>query len=781
MAKRIAADLAILAGLSIVGSLSNAGLAAVPDRIQPAVRPFDLRLVRLLDGPCKDALEANRKYLHDLDADRLLHAFRLNAKLDAPGQPLGGWEKPDCEVRGHFVGHYLSACALMCRATGDEKLKAKTGSMVTELAKCQKALGGGYLSAFPASFFDRWEAMQQVWAPYYTIHKIMAGLYDQYTLCGNQQALDVLKDMASWFKKRTDRFSHADMDRMMDRNEEGGMAEVLWDLYSVTGDPDHRTLAERFDERPFLDRLARGEDCLAGRHGNTHIPLAVGAARKYELTGEARCRYMAEYFWDRVVNTRSFATGGSTNGEIWGPPYTLAGTLSNTNHETCKTYNMLRLTRHLFQWTADPVYADFYERAFLNGILGTQEPRTGMLEYYVPQATGFKRVYGTPTDTFWCCYGTGIETFAKLADSIYFHDDNSLYVNLFIPSELNWPEKRLRITQTTAFPQASRTRLVIHADKPTAFALKLRAPWWISDKAYAGLNGTALTVEAMPSSFLTVHREWKDGDVIEITLPMRLHTWPMPDDSNLVAFMYGPVVLAGLIDPNEPDEPIHSANAVEPQPEIERLPRYYFLADSPHDVSWLKPVEGKPLTFRTTGQPFDITFVPFHRIIGRRYGLHWPVLPAGSDRHLGMERQNRDQQARLQRLVDEVRPGNEQSEKLHGLKMKDSAAGSHMGKQWRHAGPGGWWSWELKVVSDTPLVLSCTYWGNDVPPRTFDILVDGQKLATQSLNRNKPGEFFNVEYPLPPESIRGKEKITVRFQPHDGNTAGGVFGCAILR
>lgn len=771
-----------LCRLGVLGALvSAAGAApAVPDKVKRHVQAFGLDQVQLLDGPCKTALETNRRYLLSLPTDDLLYTFRKNAGLDAPGNPLDGWEKPDCEVRGHFVAHYLSACALLYANTRDEVIKARGTLLVAELAKCQQALGGEYLSAFPPSFFDRWEAMQPVWAPYYMIHKIMAGMYDQYALCGNAQALDVLKRMAAYFKKRTDRFSAADMDRMMDRNEEGGMAEVLWNLYSVTGDPEHRALAEKFEERLFLNRLAAGEDCLAGRHGNTHIPLVIGAARRYELTGESRYRYMATFFWNRVVNTRSFATGGSTNAEFWGPPYQLAGTLSNINHETCKTYNMLRLSRQLFQWTGDAAYADFHERAFFNGILGTQEPESGMLEYYVPQATGYRRVYGTPRGAFWCCYGTGIETFAKICDSIYYHDERDVWVNLYIPSVLRWTDRGIRIEQTTQFPEEPRTRFVVHAQRPTKFALMLHVPGWVAAGCKVLVNGQRFDVPAQPSSFARVEREWKEGDEVIVELPMELRTWPMPDDPNLVAFVYGPIVLAGLIDGDEPGRPVHSGNPAEPQSDVERIRKYCFFADSPSDTSFLRATPGKPLTFRTEGQPVAMTFVPFYRVIGQRYGLYWPVIPAGSDRQVRIDRQNREQEEWQARLIDEVRPGHEASEKSHNLKTEKSAVGHHMGRGWRHA-TDGWWSWELKVLPDTPTVLACTYWGDDVPPRDFDILVDGRKIATQALDRNRPGEFFQVEYPLPPDLLQGKDKVTVEFRAHTGNTAGGVLGCATLR
>ena len=720
--------------------------------------PFDLKHVRLLDGPCKVAQEANRRYLHELDPDRLLHSFRQNAGLEAPGQPLGGWEAPTVEVRGHFVGHYLSACALMYASTGDEALKARADAMVAEFAGCQQALGGGYLAAFPESFWDRLESMQNPpWAPYYTIHKIMAGLFDCYRLCGNDQALDVLKGMAGYFRRRMDRLSIWEIDRLLSV-EFGGMSEVLHNLYSVTGDPDHLALAHRFDRAVFLGPLALEHDDLSRIHANTHIPEICGAARRYELTGDERYGTAVRYFWDRVVTTRSYATGGSNQGEHWPDPNKLARTLGQDNQESCTTYNMLKVTRYLIRWTADPRYADFYERAYFNGILGTQNPETGMLAYFTPLATGFTKAFGTPYDSFWCCYGTGIESFSKLGDSIYFHDTDGVYVNLFIASTVEWPEKVLRLEQRTGFPEQPSTTLVFHTERPVTLDLHIRAPEWATRGVRVRVNGEPADVDAKPGSYMSVRRGWRDGDSVEVEMPMSLHGHPMPDDPELVAIMYGPLVLAGLTDENR-----------------------HFLADANDIGSWIKPVEGQPLTFRTQGQPTDITFIPLNRVIAERYGVYWVVTKEGSPRHKELLAQEEARRRREARTVDRVVPGDAALEEAHNLQGERTMSGTHAARAWRHATDGGWWSWDLKVLPDAPMTLVCTYWGSDVPPRTFDIMVDAQTIATKSLDRDKPGEFFEVEYPVPVELTRGKETVTVRFQAHAGNLAGGVFGCATLR
>ena len=750
-------------GISTFVAILGVGLmAGVPAQAREAapmlVKPFELQQVRLLDGPCKVAQEANRRYLHELDADRLLHAFRANAGLPAPGTPLGGWEAPSCEVRGHFVGHYLSACALMYASTGDEALKAKADHMVAEMAKCQAALGGEYLAAYPEKFWDRLESMQgPPWAPYYTIHKIMAGLFDMHSLCGNAQALDVLKGMAAYFKKRIDKLPIYQWDQILGV-EFGGMAEVLYNLYSVTENADHLVLAHAFDKAAFLGPLALEHDNLSRIHANTHIPEIVGAARRYELLGDARYRKAVEFFWDRVVNTRTYATGGTSNNEHWPDPNQMAKTIGTQNQESCTSYNMLRVTRHLFGWTADPRYADFYERTYFNSILGTQHPQTGMIIYFTPLAPGNVKTFGTPNDSFWCCYGTGVESFAKLGDSIYFHDDAGVYVNLFVASDLDWKEHGVRITQETRFPEEEGATFLIRAARPAKFALNIHVPYWAAHGVKAAVNGKSINAGVKPASYLSIRRSWRDGDKVEVQMPMALHVQPMPDDPNLVAVMYGPLVLAGLSDQKR-----------------------YFLGDPSQPAAWLHKVEGKPLAFRTKGQPVDIDFVPLNRVIDEHYGVYWEFVREGSPRHKELLAEEEARQRLEARVVDRVAPSDDAVEKAHKFQGEKTQSGPYGGKHWRHATPGGWWSWDLKVLPDAPMTLRCTYWGSDVPPRTFDVLIDGKVIATQSLNQDRPGEFFDIDYAVPPEATRGKETVTVKFVPQGNSTAGGVFECLVLK
>ncbi len=598
------------------------------DVIEYKVQPFSLKQIRLLDGPFKDAMELDRKYLHDLSSDRLLHTFRLNAGLPSSAQPLGGWESPNGELRGHTMGHYLSACALMYCSTGDEELKAKADAIVAELAKCQEAIGEtGYLSAYPETWFDRVEAGRQVWAPYYSLHKIYAGLLDMYTLCGNEQALEIVEKMAAWNKGRVDKLDEAQMQRMLNGNEQGGMNDAFANLYAITGKDVYLQMSRRFNQKSYVEPLLRSEDNLTGQHANSFIPNIIGTARQYEVTGDANDRKIAEFFWSQVVNHRSYCTGGTSNDEHWRfEPDQMANQLGDCTQETCCTYNMLKLTRHLFSWEPDVKYADYYERDLYNSILSTQNPEDGMMMYFVPLATGRWKMYNTPDTCFWCCTGSGMENHAKYGDSIYFHNDNTLYVNLFIPSELDWSQQNVRVIQETDFPEKDSTTLTVQTKKAKELDIRIRIPYWATQGAIIKMNGEPLDVTSKPGSYLSVNRKWENGDKIEITLPMSLHKISLPGDDSQVAMMYGPLVLAGQLG----SEGLTSQNVHTAQNwyrfrenQTGKVAPLNVTSDNIND--WIKPVDGKPLTFKTIGQPNEITLVPFHKIFMQKYVVYWKV------------------------------------------------------------------------------------------------------------------------------------------------------------
>lgn len=592
------------------------------DSISWKVQPFPLRQVRLRPGLFLDAAERNRQYMLQITPDRLLHMFRITAGLPSEAQPLGGWEQPVNELRGHFVGHYLSACALNC-AAGNGAFGEIGNLLVTDLARCQKALGNGYLSAFPEEFFDRLRADQRVWAPFYTLHKIMAGLLDMYLLCGNAQALEVLQGMVAWVRRWTQPLGEAQMARVLER-EYGGMNEILYNFYNVTGKEEDLALAHRFDHERIFAPLADSRDELKGLHANTNIPKIIGAARRYKLTGEQRYRDIAEYFWREVTENRAYCTGGTSNGEEWDTdPGKLAGALSGYTQECCCTYNMLKLTRHVFEWTADPRCADYYERALFNGILGTQHPADGMTLYYVPLASGYWKLFGLPFDAFWCCTGTGLESFSKLGDSIYFHDDDGIFVNLFIASEVDWPEKGVRIEQATAFPESDSTTITIRCKRPVLMRLRLRVPYWATNGGSAKLNGKQLEGFAEPGGYFSIHRTWSDGDSLEMTLPMGLHAHPMPDDPSVQAFLYGPLVLVGRLGSQGLDPATLRAEPTKPRtvPEYKAEPvaAPELKATSGNPADWIHAHPGHPLEFQTEG----MQLVPFYKLFDERYAVYW--------------------------------------------------------------------------------------------------------------------------------------------------------------
>src|SRR5213080_688115 len=534
--------------LGLTSAASTPAAPRVPDTVALQAQPFALEDVRLLDGPFKQAMQLDQQYLLGLDPDRLLHSFRVTAGLPSTAKPLGGWEAPDVELRGHAVGHYLSALALMYAASGDARFKTRAGLMVAELAKVQdaeaKRFHPGYLSAFPEEFFDRVEARQKVWAPYYTIHKIMAGLLDVHQLCDNRRALDVVTKMADWVKFRVDRLT-VDQIRGALGTEFGGMNDVLANIYAATGNPEYLRIARKFEHKAIFDPLLRHEDPLNGLHANTQFPKIIGAAREYELTGEARYRDIATFFWDRVVHHRSYVIGGNSDGEAFFPEEQFSKHLGASSAETCNTYNMLKLTRHIFEWSPTAEAMDYYERGLFNHILPSQDPETGMVIYYCPLRPGAWKSYSTPNDSFWCCVGTGMENHTKYVDTIYFHDDRTLLVNLFIPSELTWTEKGVVVRQETRFPEEDTTHLTVTATEPTRLALKVRYPSWAASGMMVSINGKPETIAAARGSYVTIERQWKTGDRVDVRLPMSLHTEAMPDDPNMIAVLYGPIVLAG--------------------------------------------------------------------------------------------------------------------------------------------------------------------------------------------------------------------------------------------
>jgi DUF1680 family protein len=594
--------------------------------------PFALEDVRIFDPDLLRMREQTLQYMLALDSDRLLHNFRVNANLPSSAEPLYNRESPTNGWRGHYVGHFLSASGQMYAATGDARIKAKADAMVAELAKCQKQLGDeGYLSAFPESCFDDLEQGRPAAVLWYAVHKIMAGMLDMYEHCHNTQALQVLEGMAAWTDWRTGRLPEEQMQRTL-QTEFGGMNEVLANLSAVTGNPRYLTVAKRFDHHAVMDPAAEGQDTLTGLHANTQVPKFIGAAREFELTGDPYYRNAAQNFWQEVALHRSYVTGGNSVGERFKtPPDVLVPALTDQTQETCNTYNMLKLTSHLFAWKAEPQYSDYYERAFLNHILATPNPAQGSPLYYLGMQPGQWKVHFVPFEGFFCCCGTGLENFSKLGESFYFYNERALWVNLFFASEVNWKGKGVVLRQETHFPEETGTRLIIQTKSPTEFSLNVRIPYW-SDGATLSINGKPFRPKEKltPSSYAKIDRTWKNGDRMEVKLPMRLHLQTIPDDPQMAAILYGPMVLAGELgaqdlDPQHiysEDKILHGGFSAITVPE---------LAGDPKALDkWVQAAGPKPLTFRTvgTGRPEDVTLSPFYRLFDQRYCVYWRFRPA---------------------------------------------------------------------------------------------------------------------------------------------------------
>ena len=588
--------------------------------------PFSMPQVRLLDGICKQQAEINQSYLDSLKTDRLLHSFRLTAGLTSNATPYGGWEKPDCELRGHFNGgHYLSAVALAYSGAGNETLRKSGDTMVAELARCQKANGDGYLSAFPRTEFETLKSLGKVWAPFYTLHKIMAGMVDMYIHTGNEQALACAEGMATWVGAYFRGVPDEQRQRML-RTEYGGMNEVLANLYGLTGKQQYLDTAHLFEQPAFLDPLAGHRDELKGLHANTHVPKIIGAARMYELTGERRYREIALYFLDEVLTQRSYAIGNTSVGESWrSDPGDLKGSLQYHDAECCVAYNLMKLQRHAFAWTGDARWMDAYERSLWNCRLGTQNPQ-GLKQYFFPLAAGYWRYYNSAENSFWCCTGTGAEEFAKFNDSIYFHDGDGIWVNHFIASELTWKAGGVTLRQETAFPAQPGTTLRVSMAKPRHWTMCIRIPAWTAEGGSVKVNGQTQEAFARPGSYLTLTRLWHDGDKVELTLPMRLYTEGLlGDENNLRAALYGPMVLAANLGQGPgADDPLRiggydtgpSAQALPPPAEAPRS------EGSPDTADWVKVVSAKDLTFRS-GTKDSLEVKPMYRITGQKYAVYW--------------------------------------------------------------------------------------------------------------------------------------------------------------
>jgi hypothetical protein len=744
-----------------------------------SAEPFPLSEVRLLPGPYQHANVKCADYLLKVDPDRLLHSFRAHSGLKPKAPIYGGWE--DSGLAGHSLGHYLTACAQQYAVTRDERFKAKVEYIVSELAACQASRPDGYIAAMPDG--DRvWAEVKKgeirthgfdlngLWSPWYTHHKVLAGLVDAYELTGDAQALQVARKFADWAYEETKALTDDQWQRML-VCEYGGMNDVLAELYSLTKDERYLELSRKFYDHRVLDPLAESRDDLPGKHSNTQIPKVIGLARLYELTGDERDRAIAKFFWETVVGHHSYAIGGNSDHEYFGPPDRLNDALSTNTCETCNTYNMLKLTRHLFEWEPRVEYADFYERAHLNDILASQNPETGMMTYFVPLVSGAHRDYSDPYDTWTCCHGTGMENHTKHADSVFFHTGASkLYVNQFIPTELSWHETGIKLKLDTNYPADGKVGLGFEQAGGKPLTLMLRHPGWAKGEMVVKLNGHVVARSADAGAYVPVEHRWKTGDHLEFVVPMALRTEPMPDNPKRIALLYGPVVLAADL------------GAVEgPRPRTPVL----VTGERPID-HWLARVPGTGIEFKAEGigRPApNLTFKPFYELYDSRYAVYFDEFSEEQwDRaeaeYRAEEARQRDLEART---VDFARIGEMQPERDHNLKSESNDVRDANGRGFRTPLNGGWFELELKVDPAAPCDLVMTYWGNERFSPSFEILVDGQKLVTETLPDKKPNQFFDETHAIPAEWTKGKSKITVRVRAEPGKPAGSVAGARSVK
>ncbi|HLP37253.1 glycoside hydrolase family 127 protein [Lacibacter sp.] len=750
-------------------------------KVQPVVPikafAFPLSNVKLLQSPFAKAMQLDSAYLISLSADRLLYRFYENAGLPVKDSVYGGWEI--LGLSGHTLGHYLSAASMMYVSTGNVEFKKRVDYIVAELERCQLARKTGYIGAIPnedsifgkvakgeikSSGFD----LNGGWSPWYTVHKVMAGLCDAYLYCNSNKALKLVTGMADWTYNTVNHLPDSTRLKMLNC-EYGGMNDVLANIYSFTGNKKYLDLSYKFYDDFVMGKLAQRIDPLPGKHSNTNVPKAIGSARQYELAGNKSDQTIATFFWETMVHNHSYVIGGNSNYEYCGEAGKLNERLSDNTCETCNTYNMLKLTRHLFAWQPSAQLMDYYERALYNHILASQNPENGMMTYFVPLRMGTKKQFSDQFNTFTCCVGSGIENHAKYAEQIYSYDGkNNLYVNLFIPSVLNWKEKNIRITQTNYIPESKQVKLIVGSATSASFTLKIRKPSWSNPSSVIKVNNIPVKTETDAAGYLTTTRVWKNGDVVSVDLDMNLYTEAMPDNPNRIAFKYGPLVLAGLLGKEKPD-PVIGVPVL--------------LTSNRNVNDWMRSTSSLQFQMKNVGKPFDVKLIPFYQTYDQYYSVYWDYFTP--DEFAKLQADYEAEKKRIQeienRTIDHFRVGEMQPERDHNLKATErSYVSDAMDRMGREARSNNYFEFDMKVDESTNNSLLLTYIGDD-KDRVFDILVDGVKLVTVEWKGGKTGKFYDIEYKLPASMVNGKTKITVKIDANHGKTAGRIFDVRTIK
>ncbi len=743
------------------------------------VAPFNIEDVRLLESPFKHAEDLDLQYMLELKADRLLAPFLREAGLPQKAESYTNWENTGLD--GHIGGHYLSALSLMYAATGDTRIKERLDYMISELKKCQDANANGYIGGVPGgkAIWDEVAvgkidaggfSLNGKWVPLYNIHKTYAGLRDAYLYAHNQEAKEMLIKMTDWAIKLVSQLSEDQIQDML-RSEHGGLNETFADVAAITGDKKYLNLAHQFSQQIILAPLLLHEDKLTGMHANTQIPKVLGFKRIADVEGNQSWNDAARFFWDTVIENRSVAIGGNSVGEHFNPTNDFSRMIKSIEGpETCNTYNMLRLSKMLYQTSLDKKYIDYYEKALYNHILSTENPDHGGFVYFTQMRPGHYRVYSQPQTSFWCCVGSGLENHAKYGEMIYSHNTNELYVNLFIPSVLSWKEKNIEIIQENSFPDDSKTSLTIKASKTSAFTLKVRYPQWVKEgELTVTINDKPETVTTDTNGYVSINRKWKNGDKVVVDMPMHLHVEQLPDKSNYYAFFYGPIVLAAKtgtenMDGLFADDSRGGHIAHGQQIPLKDMPIVVSSADEL--TSRLQPIEGKPLTFKISGlypekYSDGLELIPFFRLHESRYILYWPQATQSAAIAISKKIEQEEQERiKLDAItIDKVICGEQQPESDHFIKFEESNTGFIEDTHWREA--KAWFSYKLKNNLENTKYLYIKYLNRD-NSRVLDIQINNQTILSKDMD-GKDGEKIIEERIAIPSELANNSTLEVKF------------------
>ncbi len=761
---------------------------------------FNLNQVELLDGPFKHAMDLNVKVLLEYDTDRLLAPFLHEAGLPKKAEYFPNWAGLD----GHVGGHYVSALAIHYAATGNKECYDRLVYMIDELERCQIANGDGYIGGVPNSK-QLWGNLKKgdfglfrgAWVPWYNVHKMYAGLRDAWQYAGIEKAKDMFIKFCDW---GLDEIAGLDDNQMeqMTGTEFGGMNEIFADAFQITGDRKYIEAAKRFRHKDIFENMADGRDNLDNKHANTQVPKAVGYARVAALDNDARARKAAEFFWDRVANHRSVVIGGNSRSEHFPAATDYKSYVENREGpESCNTNNMLKLTEFLFAIDPKAEYADFYEKAMYNHILSTQHPEHGGYVYFTPMRPAHYRVYSAVNQGMWCCVGTGMENHGKYGEFIYTHDGaQTLWVNLFVASKLNWTDNKAVITQETQFPYSESSKLTVNLKKARKFRLMVRCPEWVASGYSVKVNGKEYAADAQPSSYVAIERKWKNGDVVEISLPMNTTIEALDNEPEYLAVKHGPIVLAartgtegmsGLI----ADDGRWSHIAHGPLVPVTETPIMIGTrAQLDQKVAALKPVPGKPLHYTASGL-FDssrfpnVELEPFYSLHDSRYAIYFLSL-SQSDYKQMLDKIKADEAAMLEldrRTVDAIVPGEQQPEADHKIQSQNSMTGNQDNKPYRTIRRNGSFSYDLYTEGNTNLSLCIGYWGaENNQNRAIEILIEDMPFITETeFPANGEAGIVRKEYDVPVGFYLGKEKIRVTFRSVEGKQAPRIFDIRFLK